>query len=50
MDGAHTVTVAATGGHGYPYRAHCRCGWVSKSYVSTHAAELMGFEHAENHS
>lgn len=43
--GGHTTDVRATGGHGYPWRAHCTCGWQSKSYAATHAAETMGEEH-----
>jgi hypothetical protein len=43
----HSVSVKRSGGHGYPYRAHCDCGWQSKSYAATHAAQTMGAEHEE---
>jgi len=45
---AHATTVARSGGHGYPYRAECACGWSSKSYAATHAAAQMGAEHEES--
>ena len=45
----HATTVARSGGHGYPYRAECACGWSSKSYAATHAAAHMGAEHL-NHT
>lgn len=42
----HAVSVARTGSHGYPWRAHCSCGWQSISYAAAHAAEIMGEEHS----
>ncbi len=42
----HTVTVADhRHDHGYPYRAECECGWISKSYAAVHAARTMADEH-----
>ena len=35
----------ADGGHGYPYRAHCSCGWQSWGYVAAHAAHDMADAH-----
>lgn len=31
--------------HGYPYRAECDCGWISKSYAAVHAARTMADDH-----
>lgn len=31
--------------HGYPWRATCRCGWVSDGYVAERAAQLMADDH-----
>jgi hypothetical protein len=42
----HTVTVADhRHNHGYPYRAQCDCGWISKSYAAVHAARTMADDH-----
>lgn len=30
---------------GYPFRATCWCGWKSKCYAATHAAQIMADEH-----
>ena len=30
---------------GYPFRATCRCGWMSKTYAATHAAQIMADDH-----
>ena len=32
--------------HGYPWRAECWCGYVSRGYVAEHAAQSM----ADNHN
>lgn len=41
----HATEVRANGGHGYPYRAHCSCGWQSWGYVAAHAAHDMADAH-----
>jgi hypothetical protein len=41
----HSVTFSYAGAHGYPYRAECACGWISKSYAAVHAARTMADEH-----
>jgi hypothetical protein len=33
---------------GYPFRSKCACGWRSKTYAATHAAEAMGQDHLDN--
>ena len=33
---------------GYPFRSTCVCGWKSKTYVSTDAAQMMADEHVAN--
>lgn len=30
---------------GYPYRAVCPCGWMSRGYVAAHAAQTMADDH-----
>lgn len=42
---AHPYTVKKIGGHGYPYRAQCPCGWQSTTYAAAHAAHSMGEDH-----
>lgn len=42
---AHDVVIKRDGGHGYPYRAHCPCGWKSNTYAAAHAAGHMGDDH-----
>lgn len=42
---AHDAVIKRDGGHGYPYRAHCPCGWQSRTYVSAHAAGQMADDH-----
>jgi hypothetical protein len=34
--------------HGYPYRAHCDCGWQSNTYAAAHAAQNMADNHIAN--
>lgn len=42
----HVVTVGwVPNNHGYPYRATCSCGWQSRTYAATHAAQIMADEH-----
>lgn len=41
----HVIDISSDGGHGYPYRARCVCGWQSNTYAASHAAETMGFAH-----
>ena len=41
----HATEVRADCGHGYPYRAHCSCGWQSRGYVAAHAAHDMADAH-----
>lgn len=41
----HRTCLKRDGGHGYPYRAHCSCGWVSRTYVTPAAAEMMRIDH-----
>lgn len=41
----HAYSVKKIGGHGYPYRAVCPCGWQSTTYAAAHAAHTMGEEH-----
>jgi hypothetical protein len=44
----HTIEVTwVPNNHGYPYRATCSCGWQSNTYVSLHAAQMMGDYHTE---
>lgn len=43
----HNWEVRQTGGHGYPYRAHCVCGWQSNTYAAPHAADQMGAHHQQ---
>jgi hypothetical protein len=33
---------------GYPFRATCLCGWKSKTYAATHAAQTMADEHVSH--
>jgi hypothetical protein len=33
---------------GYPYRSVCSCGWRSKTYAATHAAEAMAQDHLDH--
>ena len=43
---AHSITIADhRHDHGYPYRAECACGWISKSYAAVHAARTMADDH-----
>ena len=42
---SHATAVRTDGGHGYPYRAHCSCGWQSRGYVAAHAAHGMADAH-----
>lgn len=35
---------------GYPFRATCICGWRSKTYAATHAAQTMAEEHVNDPS
>lgn len=42
---SHATAVRTDGGHGYPYRAHCSCGWQSRGYVAAHAAHDMADAH-----
>lgn len=42
---AHDVAIKRDGGHGYPYRAVCPCGWQSRTYAAPHAAGSMGDAH-----
>ena len=42
---SHATAVRTDGGHGYPYRAHCSCGWRSRGYVAAHAAHGMADAH-----
>lgn len=44
-DRAHNYSVRRIGGHGYPYRAVCPCGWQSNTYAAAHAAHSMAGEH-----
>lgn len=44
---AHDVVIKRDGGHGYPYRAHCDCGWKSNTYAAAHAAWDMADDHVE---
>lgn len=41
----HAYSVRLIGGHGYPYRAVCPCGWQSTTYAAAHAAHTMGEAH-----
>lgn len=41
----HAYAVRLNGGHGYPYRAMCPCGWQSTTYAAAHAAHTMGEDH-----
>ena len=41
----HNYSVRKIGGHGYPYRAVCPCGWKSTTYAAAHAAHTMGEHH-----
>ena len=41
----HNTHITADGRHGYPYRAHCACGWQSNTYASPHAADNMATGH-----
>lgn len=41
----HAYSVRINGGHGYPYRAMCPCGWQSTTYAAAHAAHTMGEDH-----
>jgi hypothetical protein len=34
--------------HGYPHRAECSCGWVSRGFVKYESAGLMGNEHLKS--
>ena len=43
----HNYTVREIGGHGYPYRAVCPCGWQSTTSAAAHAAGQMGDYHVE---
>lgn len=45
---AHDVAIKRDGGHGYPFRAHCPCGWKSNTYVTAQAAGQMGDAHIED--
>lgn len=41
-----TIETRATGHHGYPHRAVClTCGWTSRGYVVTTAAQSMADDH-----
>lgn len=31
--------------YGYPFRATCWCGWKSKHYADTHAAQMVADAH-----
>lgn len=44
----HVTSVAyqPKGAHGYPYRAHCSCGWASVGYAADHAAQGRADDHA----
>lgn len=41
----HSTSIKRDGAHGYPYRAHCSCGWLSRTYVTPAAAEIMRVDH-----
>lgn len=41
----HNYAVSRIGGHGYPYRAVCPCGWQSNTYAAAHAAHSMAGQH-----
>lgn len=42
----HNITVGwVPNNHGYPYQAHCTCGWGSITYAAQHAAQGMADAH-----
>jgi hypothetical protein len=45
VSSVHATAVRTDGGHGYPYRAHCTCGWRTWGYVAAHAAHGMADAH-----
>lgn len=45
---AHQIDVKKDGGHGYPFRARCACGWQSNTYAAAHAAWDMADDHVED--
>jgi len=49
MADAHGTAIEYVSYHGgYPYRAVCACGWKSKCYAATHAAQTMADDHLLN--
>lgn len=43
---AHGTKIEYVSYHGgYPFRAVCDCGWKSKCYAATHAAQIMADDH-----
>lgn len=39
-----------TGGHGYPWRPTCSCGWNGRHMLTQDAAQAIAADHAERAS